>query len=91
MRRWEHSRNLKKPDERVSDRKIPRRRAALVARDVQANGREIFEKLYPGYRLEEARVRYSDFAAGAYIYARMRRHTPDKQPKSRSGGKKRHE
>lgn len=72
-RRWAHSKNLKEPDERISDRKISRRRAAQIAADMQANAREIMEKIYPGYTLEEAEVKYSDFVAGAYIYARMRR------------------
>ena len=77
MRRWARSKNLKEPDVRVSSRKISRRRAAQIAADVQANAREIFEKIYPGYTLQEAKVKYSDFVAGAYIYARMRR-TPVK-------------
>ena len=72
FRRWAHSKNLKQPDIRVSDRKVSRRRAAMVAADVQAYGREIFEKLYPGYVCtNDPVVRYSDFVAGAYIYARM--------------------
>lgn len=75
-RRWAHSKNLKEPDVKVSDRKISRRRAALMAADVQANAREILEAIYPGYRLENAEVKYSDFVAGAYIYARLRRRTP---------------
>jgi hypothetical protein len=38
------------------------------------DGKDILEKLYPEYRLEEVPVvKYSDFVAGAYIYARMRR------------------
>ena len=75
-RRWAHSQNLKEPDVRVSDRKISRRRAAAIAADVRANGREILEKIYPGYALEDVQVKYSDFVAGAYIYARMRRQRP---------------
>lgn len=72
--RWAKSRNLAEPEIRVSDRKISRRRLAQIAREVQYAGKEIFEKLYPGYRLEEEPVvKYSDFVAGAYIYARMRR------------------
>ena len=73
--RWvSHSRNLKKPVPRVSDRKLSRRRAAKIAEDVAFMGRAIFEKLYPGYRVAETiRVTYSDFLAGAYIYCRMRR------------------
>lgn len=72
-RKWSSSKNLKKPEERVSNRKISRRRAAMIADDVQHNGREIMEKLYPGYSCERIEVKYSDFIAGAYIYARMRR------------------
>lgn len=75
-RRWAASRNLIDPEKsaRVSDRRISRRRAARVAEDVRRNGREIFEALYPGYRLEEEpAVRFSDFAPGAWIYARLRR------------------
>lgn len=74
LRRWGHSRNLKEPDVRVSDRKVSRRRAAMIAQDVQLRGAEIFERLYPGYRcMETPTVRYSDFVAGAYIFARLRR------------------
>lgn len=73
VRKWASSKNLKKPDVRVSDRKISRRRAARVAADMQGCAKEIMEKIYPGYVLERAEVKYSDFIAGAYIYARMRR------------------
>lgn len=86
--RWAHSKNLKKPEEKRSNRKISRRRAALMARDVQAHGREILEAIYPGYRVEEVEVKYSDFVAGAYIYARLRRRTgadKKKQASRRSG------
>lgn len=73
--RWfSHSRNLKLPAPRVSDRKISRRRAMSIAADVRMEGRAILEKLYPGYRIMELpRVSYSDFMPGAFIYARMRR------------------
>jgi len=71
---WSHSRNLKAPRARVSDRRMSRRRLSSVAADVQRNGREIFEALYPGYRVVELPdVKYSDFMPGAYIYCRMRR------------------
>lgn len=73
IRRWGHSKNLKEPRVTVSDRKVSRRRAQLVAEDVQRNGREIFEALYPGYQAIEVTVRYSGFVAGAYIFARLRK------------------
>lgn len=73
-RRWGCSRNLTEPVEKISDRKISRRRAARIAADVRQFGREILEKLYPGYRcVEDPVVRYSDFVAGAYIRALLRR------------------
>lgn len=72
-RKWSGSLNLEKPDERVSNRKISRRRAAQIAQDVQHNGREILEAIYPGYVCERVEVKYSNFVAGAFIYARMRR------------------
>lgn len=73
-RTWERSRNLTAPVERVTDRQPSRRRVALLARDVRANGKEILERLYPGWELiEDVDVRVSDYVPGAYIYARMRR------------------
>lgn len=73
VRRWACSRNCRQPEIKKSCRKISRRRAAEIAADVQHRGREIFEGLYPGYRVEEVVVKYSDFIAGAYIYARLRK------------------
>lgn len=85
-RRWAHSKNLREPDVRVSDRAVSRRRAERVARDVRAFGREIFEKIYPGYRLtEEPRVLFSDFVAGAYIFARLRRGCSGPPPRAPGG------
>lgn len=67
------SRNIIRPEEKASDVKISRRRVSLIAADVRANGKEIFEKVWPGYRLsEEPKVLTSEFVAGAYIYARLR-------------------
>lgn len=73
---WSHSRNLISPPPRESVRKVSRRRLSRIAADVQRDGREILEKLYPGYKAVEINVHYSDFAAGAFIYARLRKKTP---------------
>ena len=72
--RWvSHSRNLKKPEPRVSERRVSRRRLSVIAQDVQHEGRGIFEKLYPGYKVaEDIRVTWSDYLPGAFIYCRMR-------------------
>lgn len=72
--RWACSKNMQQPEITVSDRRISRRKLAQIARDIQYAGKEILEKLYPEYQLQEVpEVKYSDFVAGAYIYARMRR------------------
>lgn len=84
-----HTRNLKEPRVTVSDRRISRRRAALVATDVQANALPIFAKLYPGYRLEECEVRFSDWFPGASIYARLRKY-PQPKPKPTDKEEKNH-
>lgn len=69
------SKNIKRPEVRTSDRKLSRRRVMQMAADVRQRGREIFEALYPGYRVvpDEVSVKLSDFVAGAYIYAKMRK------------------
>lgn len=85
---WSHSRNLKDPQPTVSDRKISRRRLSKIAADVARDGKEIFGKLYPGYKLIEVEVRYSDFVPGAYIYARLRRAEDMRPPWERARRRK---
>ena len=88
IRRWACSKNLTEPEVTVSNRKVSRRRAMMIAQDVQQYGREIFERLYPGYQcVSDPTVRYSDFVAGAYIFARLRR-VDARAPWERARGKK---
>lgn len=67
------SRNLKRPDRRpaltISDHKFSRAQAGKLARGCQEDARALFERKYPGYRLIEYSVHYSDFLPGVYIYA----------------------
>lgn len=74
MRRWGRSKNLNEPPETVSDRRISRRRAALIAGDVMYDAKAVFEsiKAYEDYDLVDVKVHFSDFVAGAYIFARLR-------------------
>lgn len=85
--RYAGSKNLKKPKPTVADHKISRRRVQHLATDVRANAKDIFESLYPGYKLcEEPTVRTSDYVEGAYIYAKMiRKGGRNEQKKGRSG------
>lgn len=73
-RSYSCSRNIIRPTVLVSDAKVSIRRVGQIAADVRANGKEILEKIWKGYRLtEEPKVHTSDFVAGAYIRARMRK------------------
>ena len=74
-RKWSCSKNLTPPKETTADKKISRRRVEQIARDIENRdtAKEIFEKLYPGYRFVEIEVRTSEFVTGAYIYATMKR------------------
>lgn len=72
-KRWACSKNLKEPQETIADTKISRRKAAMLAHDSEAYGKELFEHLYPGYCFNDISVKTSTYVAGAYIYVRMRR------------------
>ena len=75
-RKWCCSKNLKQPAITTADKKISRRRVEQIALDVEANAKEIFEKIYPGYRFIEAAVKTSQFVTGAYMYVTMKRIRP---------------
>lgn len=77
-RSFSTSRNILRPRVTTSDSRISRRRVAAIADDLRIDGRAILEeKLFPGFRLvEDVRITVSDYVAGAYIYAKLRRKPP---------------
>lgn len=79
-KRWSASRNLKEPKITVSDTKFSKRKAERLAKDFEAEGRKIFEKLFPACQFNDCTISRSDFVAGAYIYARMKE-DPEKAKK----------
>lgn len=70
---WSGSRNLKKPREHVSDSKMSNRKVKLIAQNFRAMAREIMERTYPGYTLEDGQVYLSDVVDGVYIRCVMRK------------------
>ena len=70
---WCASRNLKKPKERTSDTKMSCRKVRLIATNFGHMAKEITEKVYPGYTLEDCRVLFSDIVDGVYIRCVMRK------------------
>ena len=61
------------PKQRTSDSKISNAKVKRIARDFQAEAKEIMEKLYPKYGYVDTAVRFSDSVDGAYIRVLMRR------------------
>ncbi len=81
-RRWAASKNLKKPTETESVTKISRRKVERMAEDLETFAPKILQKVYPGYIFLDVEIKRSDYVAGAYIYARMRK-IPEKKPGKR--------
>lgn len=72
-RTWCASRNLKKPQVRISDTKVSNRRVQRIAMDFDHMAREIMERIYPGYRFCECDVMISDYVSGVYIRCKLRK------------------
>ena len=73
VRKWRGSRNLKQPVRRSRDARMPNSRVKRIARDFRNEAKEVMEKLYPGYMLQDCQVRYSDIVDGVYIRCVLRR------------------
>lgn len=73
VRKWRGSRNLKQPIRRARDAKMPNSRVMRIAYDFRNEEKEVMEKLYPGYVLQDCKVRYSDIVEGVYIRCVLRR------------------
>lgn len=73
VRKWRGSRNLTQPEPRSRDAKMPNGRVKRIAYDFRNEAKEVMEKLYPGYQLQECEVRYSDIIDGVYIRCVLRR------------------
>ena len=70
---WSGSRNLKKPKPHTSDAKMSNRKVKMVALEFGSVAAEVMERVYPGYKLEDCRVHFSDVVDGVYIRVVMRR------------------
>jgi len=73
VKKYRPSRNLKQPIRRSRDAKMPNSRVRRIAYDFENQAKEVMEKLYPGYALQQCEVRYSDIVPGVYIRCVMRR------------------
>lgn len=72
-KRWGASRGLKKPQVKIYDRKVTRKRAREMAADEEGFA-DALKKLYPEYRAITINPpKYSEYVAGVYLCAEMRR------------------
>lgn len=73
VRKYRPSKNLTQPVVRARDAQIPNSRVRRIAYDFQNEAKEVMEKLYPGYIMQECKVKYSDIVCGVYIHCVMRK------------------
>ena len=73
VKKYRTSRNLKQPIRRARDAKMPNSRVRRIAYDFENQAKEVMEKLYPGYVLQQCSVRYSDIVSGVYIRCVLRK------------------
>ena len=73
VRKWRGSRNLDQPEPRSRDARMPNSRVKRIARDFRNEAKDVMEKLYPGYMMQDVQVRYSDIIDGVYIRCVLRR------------------
>jgi len=88
-KRWGASRNLKQYTRlSYSDHKISKRKAEQLAMDIDSEGRELLESMFPDYQFTASEIRRSTIVAGVYIYLKMHkakalcRGNPTKKPRS---------
>ena len=87
-KRWQASRNLKKPKVTISDTKVSKRQVERMALDMEEAAPTIFGNLFADYDFVSCDVKRSDFVAGAYVYAKMHKPPLEKKPR-RAVAKKR--
>lgn len=85
-RKWSCSKNLKKPDVRVSDCKLSNAKVKKIARNLPNEAKDIMRKAYPGYEFVECKVKFSDQVDGCYIRALMRKVDKGIEHQRKGGG-----
>ena len=83
-RKWCSSKNLKKPDVRVSDCKLSNAKVKRIARNLPNEAKDIMRRAYPGYEFVECKVKFSDQVDGCYIRALMRKVNKGKTTRERT-------
>ena len=75
VKKYRTSKNLIHPEPKGRDVKIANSRVRRIAYDFENQAKNVMEKLYPGYVLQQCSVRYSDVVPGVYIKCVLRKMT----------------
>ncbi|RCX20916.1 hypothetical protein DFR58_101118 [Anaerobacterium chartisolvens] len=70
-KRWVQSKNLDQPTVKINNHKYSKRKVEVLART--PDDRQLFERLYPGYILNDCISQVNDITAGTHLYIRMRK------------------
>lgn len=70
-RKWCCSKNLKKPQVRTNDTKLSNKRVQQLSRGIEAEAKELLQRLWPGYDYVGLRAYYSDRVDGVYLCGKM--------------------
>ena len=73
VKKYRPSRNLAQPIRRSRDAKMPNSRVRRIAYDFENQAKDIMERLYPGYVMQDCIVKYSDIVPGVYIRCVLRK------------------
>lgn len=79
-RRCTCSRNITEPTVTVSDKRMSARKVERLALGLPEVARDVLERMYKGYEYLDCDVKLSEFVAGAYVYAKMRRRDREGPP-----------
>lgn len=74
-KRWCSSKNLAEPIVTTSDTRISRRKVECMVADFTQEPKKILERMYKNYTFTNCEIKRSDFVAGVYIYAKLRKET----------------
>lgn len=83
---WRRSRNLIKPKTRRRDAQCSNARVKRLSLDFENEAKQVMERLYPGYTLEDCRVWHSDIVDGVYIRCVLRKWPEGKRQTNLSKG-----
>lgn len=83
VKRWAGSRNLLEPIVTIADHKVSKHQIEKIALEFEESGGVILSSKYPDCNLLDVVTKRSDYVAGVYVYAKMRKRRNNQKPKEK--------